>query len=303
MLSNTLLLPIMAKLYGLEAMLFQNFSSLWPNKLRKIVYIHDVLFLDYPEYFSNSELMYFKRMKRFASAADMIITISNSEKERLVKNNVAGNSRIEVVYHGINPDFKTRASYPGEILNALALKYNLPQRYLLYVGRINIRKNIARLVSAINMLNDTAIKLVIVGGVGAGAISLKNHIEAEGLSQRVIFTGHVPENDLYLIYANATVFCFPSYAEGFGLPPLEAMKCGVPVIVSHRTAMPEVCGDAAVYIDPDNTADIAEKIDFLLTDEDLYEEKVQQGINHAGKFSWQISANGILKLIGDAYNN
>ncbi|MDN3548553.1 glycosyltransferase family 4 protein [Mucilaginibacter aquaedulcis] len=303
MISNTVLLPLIARLYGLEAMLFQNFNSLWPNKLRKIVYIHDVLFLDYPEYFSDSELMYFKRMKRLAAAADMIITISNSEKERLVKNNVASDNRIAVVYHGINPDFKTKASYPGEMLSALSLKYNLPKRYLLYVGRINIRKNIARLVSAMNLLKDKNIKLVIVGGLGADTTLLRSQIATEGLSDRVIFTGHVPENDLYLIYANATVFCFPSYAEGFGLPPLEAMKCGVPVIVSKRTAMPEVCGDAAIYIDPDNTADIAEKIDFLLTDQNLYKEKVEQGINHAGKFSWQISANGILKLIGDAYNN
>jgi glycosyltransferase involved in cell wall biosynthesis len=303
LLSNMLLIPLIARKYGLEVMLFQNFSSLWPQALRKIVYIHDVLFLDYPQYYSGSELMYFKEMKRLAAKADMIITISNSEKERLIKNNVAGENRIAVIYHGINRDFKTLANYSGEMLNTLSLKYQLPQRYLLYVGRVNIRKNIARLVSALNMLDDKAIKLVIVGELGNDITLLKDHIVQEGLADRVIFTGHVPETDLYLIYANATVFCFPSYAEGFGLPPLEAMQCGVPVIVSQRTAMPEVCGDAAIYIDPDDTEDIAEKINFLLSDVKLYDKKVTDGINHAKKFSWQISANGILKLIGDAYIN
>ena len=303
LLSNMLLVPWIARIYGLEAMLYQNFSSLWPQALCKIVYIHDVLFLDYPQYYSGSELRYFKEMKRLAARADMIITISNSEKERLVKNKVASENRIAVVYHGINRDFKTLANYPGEMVNALALKYRLPSKYLLYVGRVNIRKNIARLVSALNMLDDKAIKLVIVGELGNDITVLKNHITEEGLAHRIIFTGHVPESDLYLIYANATVFCFPSYAEGFGLPPLEAMQCGVPVIVSKRTALPEVCGDAAIYIDPDDAEDIAEKINFLLNDVNLYNKKVTDGINHAKKFSWQISANGILKLIGDAYIN
>lgn len=303
LLSNMLIVPFIAKLYGLEVVLFQNFSGLWPHSLRKIVYIHDVLFLDYPQYYSGSELMYFKEMKRLAAKADMIITISNSEKQRLVKNNVADENRIAVVYHGINHHFKTLAQYPTESITAFVHKYNLPQGYLLYVGRVNVRKNITRLVSALNMLDDKAIKLVIAGELGNDAAMLKQHIAAEGLSHRVIFTGHIPENDLYLIYANATVFCFPSYAEGFGLPPLEAMKCGVPVIVSQRTAMPEICGDAAVYIDPDNAEDIAEKITFLLNDVNLYDKKVTDGIKHAKKFSWQISANGILKLIGDAYIN
>ncbi|WP_183561345.1 glycosyltransferase family 4 protein [Mucilaginibacter sp. SP1R1] len=303
MLSNMLLIPCIARIYGLEAVLFQNFSSLWPQAMRKIVFIHDVLFLDYPEYYSGSELVYFKKMKRLAANADMIITISNSEKERLVKNNVASESRIAVVYHGINQDFKTLANYSGDRVSAFAGKYNLPGKYLLYVGRVNIRKNIARLVSALNLLDDKNIKLVIAGELGNDIGTLREHIKTEKLSHRIIFTGHVPEDDLYLMYANATVFCFPSYAEGFGLPPLEAMQCGVPVIVSKRTAMPEVCGDAAIYIDPDHAEDIAEKINFLLNDADLYDQKVTDGINHAKKFSWQISANGILKLIGDAYVN
>jgi glycosyltransferase involved in cell wall biosynthesis len=303
MLSNILLIPLVARMYGLEVMLFQNFSSLWPRRLYKIAYIHDVLFLDYPQYYTGPELMYFKKMKRLAAKADMIITISNSEKERLVKNKVANEDRIAVVYHGINQEFKALKDYPVEVVNVFNLKYQLPKKYLLYVGRVNIRKNISRLVSALNLLEDKDIKLVIAGELGSDIDILKDHIKAEGLIHRIIFTGHVSEDDLHLFYANATVFCFPSYAEGFGLPPLEAMQCGIPVIVSQRTAMPEICGDAAIYIDPDHIENIAEKINFLLNDTNLYNRKVTEGIDHAKKFSWQISANRILKLIGDAYTN
>jgi glycosyltransferase involved in cell wall biosynthesis len=303
MLSNILLIPLVARIYGLEVMLFQNFSSLWPRRLYKIAYIHDVLFLDYPQYYTGPELMYFKKMKRLAAKADMIITISNSEKERLVKNKVANEDRIAVVYHGINQEFKALKDYPVEVVNVFNLKYQLPKKYLLYVGRVNIRKNISRLVSALNLLEDKDIKLVIAGELGSDIDILKDHIKAEGLIHRIIFTGHVSEDDLHLFYANATVFCFPSYAEGFGLPPLEAMQCGIPVIVSQRTAMPEICGDAAIYIDPDHIENIAEKINFLLNDTNLYNRKVTEGIDHAKKFSWQISANRILKLIGDAYTN
>jgi glycosyltransferase involved in cell wall biosynthesis len=303
LLSNLLLIPLIARVYGIEAMLFQNFSSLWPRSLRKIVYIHDVLFLDYPQYYSGTELLYFKKMKRLAANADMIITISNTEKERLIKNKVAAAKSIAVVYHGINQAFKTLAHYTGDTIAAFGNKYHLPEKYLLCVGRVNIRKNISSLVSALSLLDNKAIKLVIVGEQGNDITILKDLIEAKGLSDRVIFTGHVPESDLYLIYASATVFCFPSYAEGFGLPPLEAMQCGVPVIVSNRTAMPEVCGNAAIYIDPDNEKDIADKINVLLNDSELYNRKITAGIDHVKKFSWRVSANEILKLIGDIYVN
>jgi glycosyltransferase involved in cell wall biosynthesis len=303
LLNNVFLIPIYARRFGLEAILFQNFNSLWPKDLLKVVYIHDVLFLDHPQYYSTAELFYFRKMKRLAAKADLIITISNTEKERLVMNNVAERPKISVFYHGINSNFKVISSYSAARVKAVVFKYHLPQRYLLCVGRVNIRKNISGLVSALKLLDDKTIKLVIVGEQGNTADALKTQLQAESLADRVIFTGHVPEDDLHLIYANATVFCFPSFAEGFGLPPLEAMQCGVPVIVSNRTAMPEICGDAAVYINPDDAEDIAQKINNLLNDHELYSRKVTAGVNHASGFTWPKSANGILKLISDAYIN
>ncbi|SDS99813.1 Glycosyltransferase involved in cell wall bisynthesis [Mucilaginibacter mallensis] len=300
-LSNLLLIPLMTRLYGIKIMLFQNFSSIWPQQLFKIVYIHDVLFLDHPQYYSRLEKLHFRQMKHLAGRANGIITISNTEKERMVKNQVGAADDIAVVYHGIHKSFKPLTHQPADRIQEVINKYDLPEKYLLYVGRVNSRKNINNLIRALSLLEDNDLKLLITGEQCHNSTDLEELIHTRHLADRVIFTGHVPENDLHLIYAIATVFCFPSYAEGFGLPPLEAMQCGVPVVVSNRTSVPEICGDAATYIDPDDPADIAKKINTLLNDSCLYEEKMMAGIRHAAKFSWQQSANEILDLISYAY--
>jgi glycosyltransferase involved in cell wall biosynthesis len=303
LLSNLLLLPFIAWLFEIDIMLFQNFGSFGPRRLFKIVYIHDVLFLDYPEYYSKLELFYFRNMKRLATKANLIITISETEKQRLIKNHVNSEKGISVVYHGINHEFKPSVDYPDEQIRAVLKKYDLPANYLLFVGRVNIRKNLKNLLKSLTLLHDSRLKLVIVGEQEHAITELRAYIAANNLADRVIFTGLVPEDDLHLIYARATIFCFPSFAEGFGLPPLEAMHCGIPVVVSNRTAMPEVCGDAAVYINPDDADDIAKKINLLLDDTQLYNEKKRDGINHSNKFSWERSANQILDLISNTYAN
>jgi glycosyltransferase involved in cell wall biosynthesis len=300
LLSNLFLVPLMTWLHNIDVVLFQNFGSAWPTGALKIAYIHDVLFLDYPQYYTKTEVSYFKQMIRFAAKADQIITISNCEKDRMQKHGVNAPLGINVVYHGINKAFKSLHAYNENEITALETKYNLPKNYLLYVGRVNIRKNLTGLVRALNQLRNFNLKLVIAGERGSYA-ELDEYIASKKLGDCIIFTGHVPEADLRLLYARAKVFCFPSYAEGFGLPPLEAMQCGVPVVVSDRTAMPEVCGTAALYANPDDESEIALEIELLLTDPVLYNEKINLGIAQARKFSWTKAANEILTLITEAY--
>jgi glycosyltransferase involved in cell wall biosynthesis len=300
LLSNLFLVPLMTWLHNIDVVLFQNFGSAWPAGVLKIAYIHDVLFLDYPQYYTKTEVSYFKQMIRFAAKADQIITISNCEKDRMKKHGVNAPLGINVVHHGINRAFKPLHAYNENDITALETKYNLPKSYLLYVGRVNIRKNLTGLVRALNQLMNFDLKLVIAGERGSYP-ELDEYIASKQLGDSIIFTGHVPEADLHLLYARAKVFCFPSYAEGFGLPPLEAMQCGVPVVVSDRTAMPEVCGTAALYANPDDESEIALEIELLLTDPVLYDEKVNQGIAQARKFSWTKAANEILTLITEAY--
>lgn len=301
MISNMLLLPFIAWLFDIDIMLFQNFGSFGPKKLFKIVYIHDVLFLDYPQYYSKVMRTYFMYMKRLALKADMIITISETERKRLLKNHINSAKGIAVVHHGISKEFKPVISYTPSQIYPILEKYGLPAHYLLYVGRIDIRKNLKNLLRSLSLLHDSRLKLVITGEQGHCYAELREYINQHNLADRVIFTGHVAEEDLHIIYARATIFCFPSYAEGFGLPPLEAMQCGVPVVVSNRTAMPEVCGEAAMYVDPDDVKDIAQKIDTLLDNSSLYEEKRLLGLAHSSKFTWERSANELLNLIIENY--
>ncbi|WP_461451694.1 glycosyltransferase family 4 protein [Mucilaginibacter sp.] len=299
-ISNALILPFLTRKYGLNVLMLQNFNTLWSRRVFKVVYIHDALFLDYPQYYSFFERVHFKQMKTLAKTANRVITISNTEKQRMINHHFAKENNIYVVYHGVNSGFKPITFYNQDNIRQLLNRYNLPEKYLLYVGRLNARKNLHTLIQALPLLQDTVIKLLIVGEQNDNGELLKE-IEFYQLSDKIIFTGHVPEDDLHLIYAAATVFCFPSYAEGFGLPPLEAMRCGLPVVVSNRTCIPEICGDAAIYIDPDCAADIAKKINSLLSDNQFYQERMVHGIGYSAAFSWRKSAKEILNLITNAY--
>lgn len=295
-LSTSLLIPIKANRLNLDIVISQNYGSLIRAKYYKLVYIHDVLFLDFPEFYSKIEQLYFYPMINLARKADSLITISNSEKDRLVKNKIARKEQIDVVYHGLNNKFIPINRYEQSEILEIENKYNLPNKFLLYVGRINIRKNLRNLLEAFLLVRDKNLKLVIVGKVDHKHLDTQKFIQDNNLCESVLFTGHVPDDELYLIYARAFLFCFPSFAEGFGLPPLEAMKCGVPVIVSNTTSLPEVCGDAGIYVDPCQPKEIALAIDMLSDDDDFYQKKREQSIQHAEKFSWSTAANEILEI-------
>jgi glycosyltransferase involved in cell wall biosynthesis len=236
-------------------------------------------------------------MKPAARNADHIITISNTEKQRFVKHGIAELDNISVISLGVNRKFKPLHCYSSDMVKKFKLKNEVPEQYILYVGRLNIRKNIVNLIKSLNYVEDKDIKLVVVGGVDYKADAIAAAIQTNKLEHRVLFTGHVSEEDLYLYYACSKAFCFPSFAEGFGIPPIEAMKCGVPVIVSDRTSLPEICGNAGIYIDPSDPKDIAKKVDVLLSDEDFYKKKQQQSIIHASEFTWDRSALETLNIL------
>ncbi|MFL5808986.1 MAG: glycosyltransferase family 4 protein, partial [Flavisolibacter sp.] len=173
-------------------------------------------------------------------------------------------------------------------------KLDLPARYILFVGRLNARKNIEALLKAMVVLADKDIRLVVVGSQEWKAPDLQTLTSVE-LAEKVQFTGSVNDRELSMIYAMATIFCFPSFAEGFGIPPLEAMASGVPVIVSNTTSIPEVCSDAALYINPHKPEEIANSIMLLLNDKSLYQEKRAAGLKRAKLFTWENTAHGILQ--------
>jgi glycosyltransferase involved in cell wall biosynthesis len=258
-----------------------------------------VLFRNFPQYFTWQEKLYFKPLKWTTSFADRIITTTLYVRDELVRLHYANRSqRIAIAPLGVSKNFKPRDQFDREFLQRTAEKYRLPARYLLFVGRLNRRKNIRGLIQALHFVKDKNIFLVIAGRRSWKKPAISRLLSKTEISRRIIFTGSVDAGDeLAAIYAMSTIFCFPSFAEGFGLPPLEAMASGIPVIVSNTTSMPEVCGNAALFVAPHDIKDIAEKINQLLDNDMLYALKAKEGITWAAQFTWKKTADAIMKTV------
>lgn len=295
-LSNIFVLPYYAQKYNLDALMFQNYGSFY-GRFKKIVYLHDVIFLSHPQFFSLKERIYFYPMRPLARFSDGLIAISHSEKQRMVQYRLAESDHIFVVHHGNDPDFKPLEAHQPEELKLVKDKFQLPDKFILFVGRLNIRKNIQTLLKALPLLYNKELKLVIVGSPEWKTVDIHQIIRNLNLNEQVIFTGGVSKEELVLIYALSRYFCFPSFAEGFGLPALEAMASGIPPIVANTSSLPEVCGQAAMYIDPEKPQSIAEAVNTLEKDENLYRELQKKSLEQANSFDWQRTATEILKNI------
>ncbi|MCA9874227.1 MAG: glycosyltransferase family 4 protein, partial [Anaerolineales bacterium] len=164
---------------------------------------------------------------------------------------------------------------------------NLPERFVLHVGTLQPRKNISLLLDAFAQLNDPDLHLVLAGGKGWLFDEIFRRVQTLGLEKRVRFTGYVPDEDLPLWYNAAALFVFPSVYEGFGMPVVEAMACGLPVVASCSSSIPEATGDAGLLFDPHNAAELAERMASVLNDPALSARMRQQGITHAANFSWE----------------
>lgn len=302
MLSNLFVLPRHNRKYNPDIMIFQTFPA-FRQKNRSIAFIHDVLFNNYPQYFTWKEKLYFLPLKWLTPSADRIVVTSGFVANELVKYNYRKNSgEIDIIPLGISADFKPAEKLDQRLLKQVKEKFHLPGSFILFVGRLNARKNIESLLKAIPLLRDKHIKVVIVGGADGKATHLEKILLNAGLQNRVLMTGIVNSKELPAIYALAKLFCFPSFAEGFGLPPLEAMASGVPSVVSHTTSLPEVCGDAPVYIDSDSPEDIARALDQLLEDPVLYEQKRKTGFEQARKYNWDKTARLLMQSITNSTN-
>jgi len=296
LLSNVFIIPFYSNRYRLDTVLYQNFVSPF-DRSKTIAYIHDVLFLSNPEYYTVYERLYFSPLKILTRLSDFIITVSEEEKKRLLQFNFSKQAKkIAVVYHGVDESFRTIDKYSSESILEMKKRFNLPDNFLLYVGRLNLRKNIDNLLRAIPLLKNKTITLVVVG---ADDWKKSNHtqiIRHLGIEDRIQFTGALFK-ELGIVYSMAKIFCFPSYAESFGLPPLESMASGVPIVVSNTTSLPEICGAAGSYITPNDPIQIAGMIDNLLEHEDLYREKRLLGIEQSKKFTWTNAAVKVIDIM------
>ena len=289
-LSNVFEVPFISKANKMDLIVFQNFTPIFGNFI-KINYIHDIIFYEFPQYFTLMERLYFKPIKFLSNKADAVITISDNEKKRIIRNNFSKN--VHFVYHGVDMDLhKSNSKDMG-----------LPNRYILAVGRINKRKNLGNLIKAFSLIDDKEIKLIIVGEKSWKTANIDKLLLNESLKKRIIFYSKVSTTELGQIYRNSTIFCFLSFEEGFGLPVIEAMSFSIPVIISNSSVMPEIAGNAGIKVDPNDIELIRNSINNLLINKDLYENQKKLSYERAQYFSWEKASKEILKIFHNLINN
>jgi glycosyltransferase involved in cell wall biosynthesis len=262
-----------------------------------VVTIYDLSFLLYPESFKRSKRFYLGLFTRLsARRARRIVAISKSTKRDVVRLVGVSPEKVEVVYCGIDDAFCPLAE---DQVAAFRAKRGLPERFILFVGTIEPRKNITRLVEAFATLRfcDIAtLKLVIGGAKGWFYEDVFARVEELGLEGQVMFPGYIPISELPLWYNAAELFVYPSLYEGFGLPPLEAMACGTPVVAASTSSLPEVVGEAGLTVDPLDVEELAEAMKRVLNDEALRQEMRERGLKRAKGFSWTKTAQETVQV-------
>ena len=250
------------------------------------VSVMDLSYIHFPHLFKTSDLYQLRNWTAYSvKKATIIFTISQASKDDIIKTYNVAENKVIVTYPGIKK--LSNMSQPTS-------KLNIEGDYILFVGTLQPRKNIVRLIEAFSKLDSTT-KLVIVGKKGWLYEEILQAPKKFGVGKKVKFLDFVADEDLPSIYKRALCFVLPSLYEGFGLPVLEAMKYGCPVITSNISSLPEAGGDAALYVDPLNVEDIAEKIDELIKDKALREKLIKKGYEQVKKFSWEKTAKETLK--------
>lgn len=258
----------------------------------QVIAVLDVSYKYFPKLFKKKDLLKLKLWGgRSIKDAKQVLTISESSKDDIIKEYRVPPARISVIHLGIREIFASKMS-KEEFLK----KYNIHSPYVLFVGTIQPRKNIDRLIKAFNILSIKNLELVIVGKKGWDYEKTLILPQDLGIENRVRFLHSVTDADLPHFYKHAEVFVLPSLYEGFGLPILEAMKYGCPVITSSTSSLPEAGGDAAEYINPENVKDIADKIELVLNDKKVKEKMGEKGFEQIKKFSWEKAAKEVLHV-------
>lgn len=260
-----------------------------------VVTIHDIIPHVFSQQYLNNilEKIYYEIAIRISiHRSAKILTISNFSKQELIKHYNVTPNKIEVIPLACNDAF--RKITDSKHLQSIREKYSLNDNYILAIGGSEYRKNIERLIHVYNKNFTEKYKLIVIGGKWRDI-----DLRAQYASEKIKFLTNIPEEDLIAIYNMAEVFVFPSFYEGFGIPVLEGMACGVPVVTSKVSSMPEVGGDAAVYFDPFDEKDMAEKIATVLDDSKLREQLIAKGFEQCKKFSWEKCCRATLEVYRD----
>jgi len=269
---------------------------------RIVVTVHDIAYDRHPELFTRAEVTRFRLLVPLTvRRAAAVLTVSEFSKRDIVRRYLVPPERVVVAPDAADPMF--RPIHDDEArLAAARQRYGTGDGYILCVGNLQPRKNLRALIDAyvrLRRADTTRHRLVLVGRKAWLHADIFAAARESGYADALVFTGYVPDADLVALYNAAAVFVYPSLFEGFGLPPLEAMACGTPVVCSDTSAFPEVVGDAALTVDPRNPEALADAIATVLSDTDLRAGLAAAGLRRAAHFSWQTTA----RTIRDVYHS
>lgn len=252
--------------------------------------VHDMSYRLFPQYLLKHRAIALRAFERRLRQANRIITDSKHARGEIIDLLRVPEDRVTVTYLGAGPQYRP-FSISDERRMDLRARYNLPEDFLLYVGTIEPRKNLERLIEAYYVYKreepNSELKLVLAGGKGWLYEGICTRVQELHLEQDIVFTGYVDGEDLPFLYNMAIAFVYPSLYEGFGLPPLEAMSCGTPVISSNTSSIPEVVGEAGILIDPYKVNDLAAAIYKVAGSVSLQDELSRKGLERAQLFSWK----------------
>lgn len=279
--------------------IFHGLSNELPWSIKKtgvksVVTIHDLIFLRYPEYYPFVDRqIYLQKFRHACRVADKIIATSNATKADIITFFGTDPQKIEVVYQTCNPVFRVRLTVDKKDL--VRKKYDLPANYILYLGTIEKRKNALSLIKAY-LNQDINIPLLIAGKATAYLAEINDYLKQNPANSRIIFRHHIESEDLPALYQSASLFVYPSIIEGFGIPILEAIYSGVPVVTSTGSCFAETGGDAALYCDPFDTKQLGQAITKVLKDPETSKMMIDKGFKHSSVFDEVNVAASLMKV-------
>ncbi len=272
-------------------------NGLKSKGIKSVVTIHDLAFITFPDMYKPIDRwIYNHKFQKACRNADMILSISKSTENDIIKYYSISPDKIKTIYQPVNPIYYKRIS--ADTASAAIKKYQLPADYMLYVGSINSRKNLLGIVKAMASLpGDIRIPLVVIGNGRGYKQEVMEYLHASGMDKYVIFLGAKDNADLQALYTMARLFVYPSFYEGFGLPVVEAMLCGCPVVTSNVSSLPEAAGNSQLSADPYSIESIADCLQKGLCDSNLRQKMTAEGYEYAMRnFDPEVQAGKIMEL-------
>lgn len=293
-----LMLPLELARHKLDLIHSTDFIPPLRSPIPAVITVHDLAFLHWPHLVTKASAAYYGQIDRGVHHARHVIVPSESTKQDLIGQLGVPDSKVSVIYEAADPSFRPLPL--PETRAAITRKFNIPERYVLFVSTIEPRKNVNGLLRAFRMLHDRYnlkdVGLVLAGSKGWLYEETEQLVSELKLEAQSHFLGRVSDSDLHRLYVGAHAHIHPALYEGFGLPPLEAMACGTPTIVSNVGSLPEVVNDAALLVNPNDHEEIAVAMHRLLEDEALHDELRRKGLQRAKGFSWDRAAAKTLEV-------